>query len=245
MRLYLAGAEGDIDTIERLLPLKPRVLLSYWYILNGKAWDCVEYCNKNNVPIFLDSGAYSAMTSNAKLKVNEYIDFCLKEKDRFDVIASLDVIMDWKATEKNHLTMKSAGVVSIPCFHVAEPFDFLKKLTEGNDYIALGVAGNQRRNKAVMQWLIKCHSILKGKKVHGFGLTGFTVMKSFNWFSVDSTTWHVGSRFGHVLDINTLSQKKDHTGKSAKQLNEYNAKVLLMWIKRLNEQRRNANSTQG
>jgi hypothetical protein len=39
----------------------------------------------------------------------------------------------------------------------------------------------------------------EGKTVfHGFGLTNWTILKSLPWYSVDSTSWGKGFRFGRV-----------------------------------------------
>lgn len=198
MRLYLAGADssGDHIALDGLNNLA--FLVSYWYTLHGKGWDVIRYANERGLPVFLDSGAFSAMTIGAEIDIHEYINFCREHQKKFEVIASLDVIGDWKGTAQNHDRMKQAGIDSIPAFHVREPFDALEQLIKDNDYIALGVAGMQRRRNGLMAWLTKCFKIRERikplVKYHGFALTSDVVMRSFNWYSVDSSSWLIGGR---------------------------------------------------
>lgn len=207
MRLYLAGAGVDgrchiLDGLDNLA-----LLVSYWHILNSKGWAVVNWANEQGVPVFLDSGAFSAFNSGAQINLSDYIAFCKEHKDKFDAIASLDVIADWKASEINYNKMRQAGIdYSIHTFHIKEPFSFLEELITENDYIALGVAGTQTRweyKRHLWRWLIKCFQIIQEVnpvcRVHGFGLTSDKIMYSFPFYSVDSTTWLVARMFGEAI----------------------------------------------
>lgn len=246
MRLYLAGEYPYGMEFADNLDIQG-FLVSYWYILNGKGWDVVKYANKRNTKVFLDSGAFSAFISGAKINLNDYIDFCKKYNHLFNVIASLDVIMDWKSTRSNHLSMREAGINSIPCFHVGEPFEFLNELVQNNDYIALGVAGNQSKHNSIMAWLIRCYQIIGRKKIHGFALTSPRIMASFQWYSVDSTAWLMAALFRRkYLEIENLRIKTYRIKIQDK--NEYNdtfynnAKIMLEWTQSLTRQRTKSNA---
>lgn len=202
MRLYLAGT----DTANHHLYLDGmkdlRFLVSYWYILNASGSEAIEYAVNNNIPVFLDSGAFSALMSGAFIDIDKYIRYCLDNKNKFEVIASLDVIGNWKGTLDNHKTMKESGVNSIPAFHVREPFEALRYFLETEEYIALGVAGMQRKQKQIMSWLAKCFELREeinpNCKFHGFALTSELTMRSFPWYSVDSTSWKSGWMYGRL-----------------------------------------------
>lgn len=238
MRLYLAGADsaGDHDVLIGIRNVS--VLVSYYYVLNGKGFAVIEWANENKIPVFLDSGAFSAMTLGKEINIDDYIGFCKKYQSCFDVIASLDVIMDWKKTEINHKKMLDAGINSIPCFHVGEPFSFLESLCSYNDYIAIGVAGNQKRIKEIMRFLVMCHKIAAGKKLHGFGMTSSLVMSSFDWYSVDSSSWINGRRFAKKIEMfgGKLKSERDlffpRNAKTEdyKSLLRHNAETLLRWM---------------
>ena len=50
-----------------------------------------------------------------------------------------------------------------------------------------------------MRWVTKCFQMAGKRAVfHGFGLTGWKPMSSFPWYSVDSSSWGKGFRFGKV-----------------------------------------------
>lgn len=201
MRLYLAGADssGDHLVLDGLKNLS--LLVSYWYVKNGKGGDVIKWANERRIPVFLDSGAFSAMTHGEKINVVEYLEYCVENKNRFHVIANLDVIGDHVTTARNHDYMQSAGCDCITAFHVNSPFSELERLCSENDYIALGVAGMQKRRNQIMRWCAYCHNVAKKNKtkLHGFGLTSPIVMSSFPWFSVDSSTWLNGRRFGNLI----------------------------------------------
>lgn len=267
MRLYLAGADTSGYSPHLEIPIVGGLafLVSYWYVINSRGWDIIEYANNNNIPVFLDSGAFSAMTLGSNIDINEYIEFCKDYKDRFEVIASLDVIGNWENTEINHIKMRDAGINSIPCFHVREPFEFLERLLKDNDYIAVGVAGNQRLTTKVMTWLTKVFSIRNNInpdcKIHGFALTSGTVMSNFDWYSVDSTAWLAGRRFNRVykIDGNKLFSFSDRdnrfkmepeyklllsnkpTREQVLKMDVHNALKMIEWVQMLARSRTKAN----
>jgi hypothetical protein len=258
MRLYLAAVEGitNLSIFDDIV--KPAFLVSYWYVLQGKAMRVVDYANDKGIPLFLDSGAFSAMTLGASIDLQSYITFCREQGSRFSVIASLDVIGDWRATAENHDRMRQAGISSIPAFHVREPFEALERLLEENTYIALGVGGMQRRRNAMMAWLAKCFKLQERyapqTRYHGFAITGTIPVVSFPWYSVDSSTWFGARRFGVIIFPNGNNIRSVDRGNREREranlqkvprdvfisrhpscqeyeiLLRYNAKTMLEWI---------------
>ena len=90
----------------------------------------------------------------------------------------------------------------MPVFHVLEDFSWLERYLERYFYIGLGVAGMQQR-AGVMPWLVKCFKTAGTKAVfHGFGLTSWEVMRTLPWFSIDSSSWGSGFRYGRVPIFN-------------------------------------------
>lgn len=206
MRLYLAGVDdGNYDVLAGLEHLA--ILVSYWLIQEGQCRDIIDRAARDKVPLFLDSGAYSAMSVNASISNQEYIDYCLVNGSRFEAIASLDVIGDGAATARNHAEMQEAGIDAIPTFHALENFSHLKALAEHNPYIALGGLAKfgQKREyqKPIMSWIAKAFQVARAInpaiKIHGFGVTSWKRMAQFEWTSVDSTTWFVAQQYGELL----------------------------------------------
>lgn len=208
MRLYLAGADSSGDHVALMGMKDISFLCSYWYIKNARGWRVVNYANENGIPVFLDSGAFSAFSIGVDIDTKEYIDFCKEHRGKFETIAYLDAIGDHKKSMWNYQAMADAGIDGVPTFHTGEPFEFLYSLFEQWDYIAigglvpfLGAHTAQAYKNSVLRLMTKVHgdAIRAGKNLHGFGVTTWSLIKSFPWYSVDSSTWMSGRKFGRAM----------------------------------------------
>ena len=220
MRLYLAGADTTGGYCLRaldLLPVPYRLLFSYYYLL--KHPERITWAQERGVPLFLDSGAFSAMHSGKVIDINKYIDYIKEHGTKFEKVAALDCIGDWKGTEKNLQYMRSKGVNPIPVFHTNEPFDYLDNLLKENDYLCLGVTGSKLRQPQIIAWLVEVFKrrerINPDIKLHGFALTSAKIMKYFDWDTCDSSSWLSGGRFSiiyylHQQDLKSYSRDKWH-----------------------------------
>jgi hypothetical protein len=181
-------------------PLKLRILLSYWYFKDTDLDAMLsKYFSEPYPDIFADSGAYSAMTQGSAVNIREYSEWLKRYRHLFKVYANLDVIMDPRATLRNQEWLEDQGLAPLPAFHVREDWEWLESYVSRYSYIALGVAGMQNRRKEIMSWLTRCFKIAGKKAVfHGFGLTSWPVISNFPWYSVDSSSWGQGFRFGVV-----------------------------------------------
>ncbi len=74
-------------------------------------------------------------------------------------------------------------------------------------------------------------------KVHGLGFTPQNV-KEYGFYSVDSTTWLNGGKFGIVIKFNGEGLKKyakrDCRAKNYKQINKHNLEEYIKYQKYLN-----------
>lgn len=195
MEAYANVLDGYIRDID--------VLISYYALRSrAQAEKFFDVSRRNNWSVFLDSGAFSAMTQNVEIDIDEYSKFCLLYEDECEFICSLDVIGDYHNSKKNYLYMRDVkNVDCIPVFHVNSPFSALIDLVSDVDnYIAFGVAGNQTLTRALNAWIIKCFEIVgTNKKVHGFGLTSWKIMQNYIWYSVDSTTWISAGKYAEII----------------------------------------------
>ena len=190
-------AAVEPDQIVRL-----HILLSYHYY---KTTDLDKFVEENfDEPypgIMADSGAFTAMTSGGEVTLAEYAGWIQRWQHRFDAYANLDVIKDAEGTLTNQRILEDEyGLQPLPVFHVLEDWKYLDHYLENYHYVGLGVAGMQARKDAVMRWLVKCFKRRVGTdtEYHGFGLTGWPVMRSFPWLSVDSSSWGQGFRYGAI-----------------------------------------------
>ncbi len=186
VKLYFAGVDCYPDPFK---DGKYGTLISYYSI-------------KNKTPplsnIFLDSGAFTAFTQNKIIDLNAYIQYIKKYQNYFEVVAALDVIGNPEQSYANWIAMKNAGVDAIPTFHLQSPFKWLRRLIDETDHFALGGMVPYSSEPAYLRaWLSKCFSMIpEDKKVHGFGLSNWKLVKQFPFHSVDSTSWLWGGRRG-------------------------------------------------
>jgi len=175
------------------------------------------------VPFMLDSGAYTVFRQGKTIDIDEYIKFI---KDNIlalpqIVYVNLDVIGDGEASYKNWVYMRKKGLKPLPVFHAGSDVAILKKYLKKTDYIGLGALANMTCTKRLMyldriwgQYLVDKKK-MPICKVHGFGISGFDVMKKYPWYSTDSTSWFQSAVYGKIL-LPKRIKGKWHFGKSPK-----------------------------
>ena len=199
MKLYFAGAE----TSKNLSFLKEvqvkNVLVSFFYLNKKKVKDYLEF------DIFLDSGGYSVRVSKKKIDLDVYLENYIEfiKKWKIKNYANLDM-GTYEGTIKNQKTMEKSGLKPIPVYHYSEfsnpeqkevLIDYCKKY----DYVAVGgTAGTVFGRNRIMSYLNYIFKVAKqyNTKIHGFGLTDFTLLSIFPFYSVDSTSWLAGVKYG-------------------------------------------------
>jgi len=159
---------------------------------------------KKQVKLFLDSGAYSALTQNAVIDIDQYIAFIKEHEDLISIYANLDAIGDPEKTLANQKYMEAKGLSPLPCFHYGEDEKYLKHYLKNYKYMALG-GMVPIANSPLTVWLDRIFadficdkSGMPTIKVHGFGLTSLPLLLRYPWYSVDSTSWVMTSRMGSI-----------------------------------------------
>lgn len=171
------------------------MLLSYHYF-KKKAELVKSYISKG-YDIFIDSGAFSAETKGVPINIDEYCTF-IKETG-VAIYAGLDVIGDARKTMINVKYMEeSYGLSPIPTFHLGGDINDLYKILH-YPYIALGglVFSSNKQRYLDEVWSIMLRESPK-IRVHGFGMTNMDLMEMYPWYSVDSSTYKDGRRFGRI-----------------------------------------------
>lgn len=184
-----------------------RILLSYHY-LRGVADFGAElhrwFGHVGMPELFLDSGAFSAATQGAPIDVDDYGAW-LQRNNRWAVTyANLDVIGDdassAAATWDNQKRLEERfGLHPLPVVHAGEPPAALDRYLEaGYRYIGLGgLVG--RPPRTFMPWLVDAFRRARGVAVfHGFGVTSWLPLRALPFFSVDSSSWGSGYRYGII-----------------------------------------------
>lgn len=210
MRFYAAAVtDEEVSACVAIPPF--RILCSYWMF--RKQIKLIQSYVKADYELLLDSGAFSAKNSTAKLDIDEYCNYIIESGAT--LYAGLDVVGDHESTMKNvHYMEERYGLHPIPTFHMGGKPDDLRSIFN-YPYIALGgmVFGADREDYCDEVWSI----ILKeapGIKVHGFGLTNVSLMGRYPWYSVDSSNYKDGRRFGKPrviwqnMEINQIREKE-------------------------------------
>lgn len=177
-------------------------LESYHYVGNDRM---IAKLKEEGCKIFLDSGAFSAMTMSVKIDINRYCDYIHANQDVIDMASVLDAIGDPDQTWRNQDYMERQGLNPLPCYHYGEPSEVLEHYIKNYEYITIGgmvpISTPQLRLWLDRLWAEHLtHSDGRPKlKVHGFGLTSLPLMLQYPWYSVDSSTWIAWASNGSIL----------------------------------------------
>lgn len=197
MKLYFAGAESlQFQEILKSVGVK-KCLVSFYQLPNilrrGRV-DIHDYYK--GMELFLDSGAYSAFTKGAEIKIEKYIKF-IRNQD-VQLYANLDDIRSPKRTAENQKAMEQAGLHPLPVWHIFEPFDVLERMCKDYEYVALGFGPSKSaRERARVASTVFEH--FPKTKFHMFAITQPKLMMEHPFYSVDSTTWLNGGKYGALI----------------------------------------------
>ncbi len=203
-KVYSMLSEG-----ERQQRLSNRWYLeSYHYVHNQRNVDKIR---ADGIKVFLDSGAFSALTQGVTIDINKFCDYCHENKDIIEMVSVLDVIDfdDPKRAAKysylNLLEMERQGVRPLPCYHQGEPPEVLEHYVKNYPYITIGglVGSSAEKLQAWLdniweKYLVDGEGNLK-TKVHLFGITSLPLMRRYNATSFDSSTWVQWAANGLIL----------------------------------------------
>jgi len=206
MTIYLGLVQGakDLAAIAQAKVKKLNLLTSYHYFRDANLDDLVqEHLAGIDVDIFADSGAFSAWTQGKRIDLDDYAAWLRKWSHRFTCAATLDVIGDPGASYAQTTKLRSLidrSLDVLPTFHFsgASSFDPLKRyIDEGYTYIALGGLVGAKNRALASAWIARCFQVKPDHvRFHGFGVTAWRTLNAFAWYSVDSSSWTSGFRYG-------------------------------------------------
>lgn len=255
MKLYLAGiytSNFDLNgrvysrLDDREKEMRESVswfLESYHYVHRQKA---VDRMRREEVKVFLDSGAFSAFSKGVEVDLGRYCDYIHANKDIIEHVdgqplaSVLDAIGDADGTWKNQRAMEERGVTPLPCYHYGEPTEVLDYYVKNYSYITIGgmVPVSTPQLKLWLDRLWAYHLTdergFPKVKVHGFGLTSLPLMLRYPWYSVDSSTWVQWAANGMVLipgragqvDVSSKSSRRKITGQHLDSVSELETKAI-------------------
>lgn len=197
--IYTNNLAKHGQVFNRLTPREQKALTDVKHVLESYHYvqkqSYVDKMRRDQVRIFLDSGAFSAHTQGVAIDLDAYIAYAKSNKDFIEFASVLDDLGNAQKTYDNQIYMERHGVPAIPCFHYGEDERWLAHYVSSYAYISLGgvalASGPQ-----LVKWLDRIwHDYLCDEdgrprvRVHGFGLTRLDLMFRYPWHSVDSTSW--------------------------------------------------------
>jgi len=193
---YFIGGAGQYDVGDY-----PYLLESYHYVEAQRHVDAIRAKGRK---VFLDSGAFSMWSKGVSVDLPRYAEYIKRNHDIIEVASVLDGIGDPALTLENQKKLEDLGVEVLPCFHYGEPLHYLEHYLENYDHITLGgmVPISTPDLRVWLDSIWDSHLTdengIPRVKVHGFGLTVLDLMKRYPWYSVDSTSYVLTSRFGSI-----------------------------------------------
>ena len=234
MKVCLASTSDKQFCIEQIKKIK--YLLESFYYFQEWQIPLIKTCKM----FLLDSGAFTFM-NNFKGKVDwqeyidKYADFIIKNNIKYFFELDIDAVVGYdKVKEYTKYLEKKVGRQCIPVWHKSRGIEEWKKITKEYNYVAIGGIVIKEIKPKDYKYFIPLLKIAKENncKVHGLGFTATKELNKYNFFSVDSTNWKSGGRFGslHIFNGKYIESKtfKNKRAKDYKQIDIHNLKE---WIK--------------
>lgn len=149
---------------------------------------------RDEIEFFLDSGAYTAWTKGEVVTIRDYARFIAKLPFVPDRTMTLDVIGDADGTRRNFEIMLRMGLPVTPIVTRGDDPAVLEFYYQHSDLVGLG--GVARIDHASAAWCQAMMAHVGERKAHILGMTRFDWVKLLRPWSVDSSTWLSGARFG-------------------------------------------------
>ena len=213
MKLCLAGTYAMTNNNRDIIKNSDCILESFYYM---KEWQ-IPYIKEIKF-FLLDSGAFTFM-NNSKKEVNwdQYVESYANFINKYNIEnffeLDIDNIVGIKEVERlrnklETLTKKKC----IPVWHKSRGLEYWKKMCEDYDYVAIGGIVTKEIKQQDYKYFTPLLKIAKENncKVHGLGFTNLKSLSKYPFYSVDSTSWKSGNRFGtlYLFKENKLIQIK-------------------------------------
>lgn len=167
------------------------------------------------INIMMDSGAFSAWRRNTEIKLKEYVAFLKEWGHLFEFYINLDCMPEFGGTGvemfdraaeisyRNFCRIKDKGLNPLAVFHQGESFEYLQKYLDlGEDFICISSRKTLPMTKQ-SEFFRQCFDYLsihaaKPVRIHGLGVGTPSVIKSYPFYSTDSTGWALTPIYGNV-----------------------------------------------
>jgi hypothetical protein len=177
---------------------------------------------------FLDSGAFTMQTWakewQARTKAPdrwgyydtaehwEYVDaycrFVIEHMDGIDYFAGVDAIGHPGLSYRNQKYVERRWKIEpVPVVHTNTDISWVRRyVEEGYTFIGLGSAVDKVGSSGMRDWMDRVFEYVCDTpdrtprvRVHGFGVTRFSLFTRYPWYSVDSASWTKVGAYGGIL----------------------------------------------
>jgi len=190
----------------------------------------------------LDSGAFTFMR-NCRLNdidwnkyIDEYAIFIKKHNIQNYIELDIDSIIGVPETERlRYFLEKKVGRRCIPVWHVQRGYDKWIELCKNYEYICIGGFVTKEIKESHYPIITKLINDANKNncRVHGLGFTNFKWLPRLHFYSVDSSSFLSGSRYGHVSMFNgeSITNIDFPIGKMLKNSQALRSHNLQEWVK--------------
>ena len=237
MKVFLA-ATSNREYFEEELNKIPYVLESFYTIKNKKTLNRIKKLDKEK--FLLDSGAFTFINSHkGKIDwdkyIKDYADFINQYDIKYFFELDIDSVVGIKEVERLRNKLEQLTNKKCICvWHKSRGLDYYKMMCKQYNYIAIGGIVIGEIKKQDYNVFISLLKIAKENncKVHGLGFTATRDLNRYHFYSVDSTNWLSGGRFGQLHTFNgKYIESKSFKNKRAKDYKQIDKHNLEQWIK--------------
>lgn len=226
-QIFFSGVESD-KYFEIVTKETNAVLMSYLYIKRkGKTFITNRIKEKPDLRLMIDSGVHTFLAKEDEYSkkpleywekyLNEYVAFARSNKDNVFCIIELDLvdfvgrekILEWR--EKYFKPLEEEGIQVMYVWHDMEGADGWEYMCKNYKYIGFSLQGERAPDMPTCMRMMNTAKKY-GTRVHGLAATGMEYMQKLSFYTVDSTTWLVGTQYGELnyFDGRTMKRlKKD------------------------------------
>lgn len=199
-------------------------LMSYEYLKNKGAGQIKKYPDMH---LFIDSGAFTYMSNpqyesytveDWEKHIKNYLNWVERNKEHIFAFAELDLqflvgidtVNKWRREYFEPFMLRTGVPV---CFVCHEDDDVVwEKMCQRYPYVGISVA---TENANPLPWYQNKLKVAEkyNSLVHGFGMTRTSILPQLPFYTVDSTSWKSGFRYGQLTVFNSkkvqLFKKED------------------------------------
>jgi hypothetical protein len=191
------------------------ILCSYAYLRSKSSFNDIlfDYADSGKINLMIDSGAFTVFNSNVKpIYVEDYVDWLKLYGKYSQKYVMLDVINNPKESAINYKKMVESGLSPMFVMTMAdEDYSILEFPLKVNKHLCVA-GGVTSKGKWIIKRFQDIAKLYPEALIHGLGYVTFPSMLQLPLYSVDSSSWIVGSqKFGQLYWWdNGLNQLRYH-----------------------------------